>query len=381
MASGGDAGPVDQGVDVLLTLADPHHLLGGHGGEQLGEPVGDEADEQVPVVVKSPASAALGVGSPLAEALAGAAEDAVQHLAVLVAVQVFGGLAVPAGCPVVALAGGPGLAWLVEQVRAPQVERGEDRVDVTTGVAVQQHAVVVEPDRQGRPAVVVRGERADFCRCRPLPRRRFRTDPRSAYEHRDRPPQPATGKRRREVTVDELFVLAYALGVPPLLLVLPLGELDEVPVPPGGKGQHPHLVWRWATGEEPPALIGPDGRIYAAGGKIGDNGPDRWEAWRRSSYAVELYGRLWEAQKELRSAETQLGFARSRHGDDDPKTEELRRLRQDRLASFGRALDELINAGYRVPGYSRKWVEDLRALGVVRRPEAIPIFEPKGDDE
>ncbi|WP_367574120.1 helix-turn-helix domain-containing protein [Streptomyces griseoaurantiacus] len=56
------------------------------------------------------------------------------------------------------------------------------------------------------------------------------------------------GVRRRDVTVDELAVLARALGVPPVALLFPVGHADEVEAVPG----HPAPVWdalRWFTGE------------------------------------------------------------------------------------------------------------------------------------
>lgn len=41
------------------------------------------------------------------------------------------------------------------------------------------------------------------------------------------------GKRRREVTVDELVMLAEVLGVAPVLLVVPVGRCSEVEILPG----------------------------------------------------------------------------------------------------------------------------------------------------
>lgn len=58
------------------------------------------------------------------------------------------------------------------------------------------------------------------------------------------------GRRRREVTVDELVVLAKALRVPPVLLLFPLGTRDTVEVL---LGRHVE-VWQalqWFIGEAP----------------------------------------------------------------------------------------------------------------------------------
>lgn len=58
-------------------------------------------------------------------------------------------------------------------------------------------------------------------------------------------------RKRRDVTVDELMVLARALGVPPLLLMVPLDSQPAIELVPGE-------VWgiwdavRWVTGEAHP---------------------------------------------------------------------------------------------------------------------------------
>jgi transcriptional regulator with XRE-family HTH domain len=76
----------------------------------------------------------------------------------------------------------------------------------------------------------------------------------------------STQKRRRDVTVDELMVLARALEVPPVLLALPIGSRkhDEIEFLPGVKAP----LWpalKWFTGE---------GRVpidnYAPGGTVED---------------------------------------------------------------------------------------------------------------
>jgi len=38
---------------------------------------------------------------------------------------------------------------------------------------------------------------------------------------------------RKMITLPELFVLAEALGVPPLMLMLPLGQADQIEILPG----------------------------------------------------------------------------------------------------------------------------------------------------
>ncbi len=58
----------------------------------------------------------------------------------------------------------------------------------------------------------------------------------------------AGGKRRRDVTVDELMVFARALRVPPALLLFPVGDDPLVPVIPGAPIS-PWEATKWMVGE------------------------------------------------------------------------------------------------------------------------------------
>lgn len=60
----------------------------------------------------------------------------------------------------------------------------------------------------------------------------------------ERGADPAAKRRRREVTVEELLVLALALDVPPLLLMIPYGESDLVRIAPD-RIVHPTAVAEW----------------------------------------------------------------------------------------------------------------------------------------
>lgn len=57
-----------------------------------------------------------------------------------------------------------------------------------------------------------------------------------------------TGLRRREITVDELLVLARALRVPPILLLYPFGEIPRTEIAPGVFGT-PWAGVKWFSGE------------------------------------------------------------------------------------------------------------------------------------
>lgn len=56
--------------------------------------------------------------------------------------------------------------------------------------------------------------------------------------------------RRRNITIEELAVLAYALGVPPVVLLFPVGDVDQVEVLPG-RAVDTWSAAKWFTGEDP----------------------------------------------------------------------------------------------------------------------------------
>ena len=71
------------------------------------------------------------------------------------------------------------------------------------------------------------------------------------------------GKRRRDVSVDELFLIAYVLGVPPIHLLVPATESETpVEVAPGAHVDKPELLLRWIRGDQ--TLPGIDPRAFFA---------------------------------------------------------------------------------------------------------------------
>lgn len=63
----------------------------------------------------------------------------------------------------------------------------------------------------------------------------------------ERGQDPEAKRKRRDVTVEELLVLGYVLNVPPVLLMLPYGELDEVSILPSVRA-HPIAALDWING-------------------------------------------------------------------------------------------------------------------------------------
>jgi transcriptional regulator with XRE-family HTH domain len=72
---------------------------------------------------------------------------------------------------------------------------------------------------------------------------------------------PATGKRRREVSADDVVALALALDVAPVHLMFPID--DDAPVAlTGTLSERAELVRQWARGHHP--LKGTERRMYYA---------------------------------------------------------------------------------------------------------------------
>jgi transcriptional regulator with XRE-family HTH domain len=129
------------------------------------------------------------------------------------------------------------------------------------------------------------------------------------------------GLRRREVTVDELTTLARALGVPPLLLVLPVGHSAEVEVTPGATVP----TWsaaQWFSGETGfPVPLMPLGPVSAETGLARSyvSGPE-W-TWEQGAAPLVLYRRHGELVRQWFDGEDREDAQRELHS----VREELRR--------------------------------------------------------
>ncbi|WP_329400799.1 helix-turn-helix transcriptional regulator [Streptomyces melanogenes] len=166
------------------------------------------------------------------------------------------------------------------------------------------------------------------------------------------------GKRRRHVTVDELLVLGLALAVPPLLLACPLDTAQPVPSVPAAEPQAPYTLWKWATGQEAPAIAGPiDGRHHVDPRPIGDNGP-RWAtAWAAAAYPASLHPEFEKRREAAHRAYLRMERA---DADKDAQTDYFQRL--DDLAGVA---DDMARSGLPVPRLREDWIEDMRGLGML----------------
>lgn len=136
----------------------------------------------------------------------------------------------------------------------------------------------------------------------------------------------ADGKRRREVTVDELFLIAYVLGVPPIHLLVPAEESETpVEVAPNVRVDKPDLMLRWIRGDQ--TLPGVDPRGYFAATLEHVQAPDGQQTLAEYTRNV-LHDQAREIVEQFNSEAEQLA-ARAR----------------DRVSALTESLEQAISSG------------------------------------
>lgn len=175
------------------------------------------------------------------------------------------------------------------------------------------------------------------------------------------------GRRRRDVTVDELLVLGCALAVPPLLLLVPLGAEDEYPLAPTVT-VHPHLAWKVIVGEGPPVTS--------------DRYATRLADWHPATLTVRLHDDLQRVQDAVSQAHTELRFAEMEQ--DEKRTAHARTAYVESLKPLARVLDSLVEAGLRPPPMHPDVRADLSTTGAVKYAAVLrdrPLTEGEKDDD
>lgn len=122
----------------------------------------------------------------------------------------------------------------------------------------------------------------------------------------------------RHVTVDEAFVLAAALNVPPPLLFTPLGEHDRLRVTSRSE-IHPHLALDWIAGDGP--LVTTSRHAIEP------------SEWRKAAAPLTLFRQLRPLQQAVHAAEASVERAAFL---EDPD------LLRDAKAALVRSLEDLV---------------------------------------
>ncbi|SCF22762.1 helix-turn-helix domain-containing protein [Micromonospora mirobrigensis] len=171
----------------------------------------------------------------------------------------------------------------------------------------------------------------------------------------------------RGVSLDEWLQLAHALAVPPPLLFIDLKTGADIAIAPN-VALHPWLVWRWATGQEPPLLRG----------ALGSGVVTRVEEYERARTAVHLYKHEQNASEAVHQALTALRSAE--YTGDSAVIAGARSAHVKALGELATALDDMVAMDVQPPGKPRAWVEIMRELGLSKYPDRLVIWEPKGAD-
>ncbi len=166
-------------------------------------------------------------------------------------------------------------------------------------------------------------------------------------------------RKRREVTVDEVFVLAYALGMPPLLMMIPLGENELLQLTTTAT-VHPHLAWDGATGETVLTLT------------------DRYATRIKENYKgriiVAAFKALRGAQDAYLHADTSLRIAQDK-GSPEQVTRATERV-ADTIPAFAEAVENILRHGLEVPHYPRDVTDMLRRSGILSDPDRLVVADP-----
>ncbi|MCX5114369.1 helix-turn-helix transcriptional regulator [Streptomyces sp. NBC_00378] len=165
--------------------------------------------------------------------------------------------------------------------------------------------------------------------------------------------------KRQNVTVVEWLALARVLDVPPLALMLPLGEADRVEVIPG-EAIHPDLARKWIIGEEQ--------AVNAERQTVGDSA-----FWLQHSAPLRLYGRLNVAQATVHQADSDLRVAERVGRPEGTSAAREKQIRALRLLAD--VLDGMLAARVGVPALPARWLDQMAELGMLEHAASLPRME------
>lgn len=172
--------------------------------------------------------------------------------------------------------------------------------------------------------------------------------------------------RRAILSVDELLVAAYVLGVPPfsLLLPSPSSHIDEVAITPTVSASW-YDTALWLVGE---GLVSADQKASMRG-SVG---------WGQAIEPINAIRRLRTAAEEEHKAYDQLLTEELRH--DNDRLTVARRLHQRAFSEFYSALVALAHLGVKPPPLPARLAEQIRTAGFSDVPPEVEAMLGGGDD-
>lgn len=159
------------------------------------------------------------------------------------------------------------------------------------------------------------------------------------------------GKRRRGISLDEAFLLAAALNVPPPVLFFAFETGEHVAVTPKSV-IHPDLAYHWLSGEGPLAST--------ARGAIG------MAEWRKAAYdnaATPI--RLYVEHRRLftKAKDADLDVGRAEVAKDAERAIEAGHRLARRLGDLVKLRNEMRDRGMKPPWLEPRWSAQLKRLG------------------
>ncbi|WP_051866251.1 helix-turn-helix domain-containing protein [Streptosporangium roseum] len=180
--------------------------------------------------------------------------------------------------------------------------------------------------------------------------------------------------RRTTIRLDEVLTLAWVLGVPPVMLMVPLGWADEVAITPT-VAVHPGLALRWIAGEVKTPTS--DRKVAAH--------VDR-SVHVKAVQPLALYEQLTRTQETLAKAEAHLEEIKALDGVPAPDlmrlTAEYRsrldladRRWKNALKAMADTLNLMVTIDVRPPAIWRTRYDAMLELDLLLEPEAIQPWE------
>ena len=151
----------------------------------------------------------------------------------------------------------------------------------------------------------------------------------------------------RGISLDEAIMISWALGLPPALIYLPLGEANNVALTPKVV-VHPDLARKWVIGVEPTPYS--DQRARMLKHHYSD-----MSVWR-------MHDRLSPAQEAVLTAERAVKAAK--YIDDQDRLTEARAEHVRALKGFYDELQKMRKSGLLPPEIHEDTVESMRLAGI-----------------
>jgi transcriptional regulator with XRE-family HTH domain len=154
------------------------------------------------------------------------------------------------------------------------------------------------------------------------------------------------GRRRREVTVDELLTLSYALNVPPVYLFLPIQDTERLRVT-DSVDMIPSQAAPWVTGDD---TVNAYEIFLDMSSPMTDEDIKKWAHWRRRGLPVNYLRVVWA----LASRFDELSNQESGDAADS--------ARREILGEIATIVGWFMNVGLTPPALPRSVVGGLREL-------------------